>query len=507
MKPRSSPSPARRRKPSSLDSDPNPEFQQLQGEFYYRKAQVVLEQMVNTLDLSQRERSQLEPAVRGLNRMLTKLNQEVVQIAVFGLVGRGKSSLLNALLGEPVFTTGATHGVTQRVEMCPWSLAALDRSELARSELTSSELARSDWSLSTWDPSIDPQTTLLSLPSLGQSRVELVDTPGLDEIDGENRERLALKVAKRVDLILFVVSGDITQVEYDALLALRQASKPILLVFNKVDQYPEADRLAIYEKIRDDRLQDLISPAEIVMAAAAPLETQADRRPDGQITIQRQPGQPQITDLKLKILDLLHREGKALVALNSMLYADAANHHIVSRKMEIRDHAADQLIWNAAVTKGLAVALNPLTILDMVSGAAIDVVMILSLARLYGLPLTEHGAVNLLQKIALSMGSLTVTDLFTNLGLSSLKGLLSAAAPATAGASLAPYVPVASTQAAVAGLSSYGIGRITKTYLAQGATWGADGPKALVQTILSSLDDRSILSRLRQELELKIRRR
>lgn len=335
----------------------------------------------------------------------------------------------------------------------------------------------------------------------------MVDTPGLDEIDGESRENLARKVAKRVDLILFVVSGDITQVEYDALLALRQASKPMLLVFNKVDQYPEADRRAIYEKIRDDRLQDLISPDEIVMAAAAPLVTLADRRPDGQITIQRQPGQPQITDLKLKILDLLHREGKALVALNSMLYADAANHHIVSRKMEIRDHAADQLIWNAAVTKGLAVALNPLTILDMVSGAAIDVVMILSLARLYGLPLTEHGAVNLLQKIALSMGSLTVTDLFTNLGLSSLKGLLSAAAPATAGASLAPYVPVASTQAAVAGLSSYGIGRITKTYLAQGATWGADGPKALVQTILSSLDDTSILARLRQELELKIRRR
>ncbi|MGA1262631.1 MAG: DUF697 domain-containing protein [Prochlorothrix sp.] len=507
MKPRSSPSPARRRYPSQL----HPEFQQLQGEFHYRQAQAVLENLINTLDLSQRERSQLEPAVRGLNRMLTKLNQEVVQIAVFGLVGRGKSSLLNALLGEPVFTTGAVHGVTQRVEMCPWRLSVEGLTERwiegSGVEAIAEAGAHSRADDRPLTRSASPTLHTLSLPGLGQSRIELVDTPGLDEIDGESRENLARKVAKRVDLILFVVSGDITQVEYDALLALRQASKPMLLVFNKVDQYPEADRRAIYEKIRDDRLQDLISPDEIVMAAAAPLVTLADRRPDGQITIQRQPGQPQITDLKLKILDLLHREGKALVALNSMLYADAANHHIVSRKMEIRDHAADQLIWNAAVTKGLAVALNPLTILDMVSGAAIDVVMILSLARLYGLPLTEHGAVNLLQKIALSMGSLTVTDLFTNLGLSSLKGLLSAAAPATAGASLAPYVPVASTQAAVAGLSSYGIGRITKTYLAQGATWGADGPKALVQTILSSLDDTSILARLRQELELKIRRR
>ncbi|MGA1601512.1 MAG: GTP-binding protein [Prochlorothrix sp.] len=484
---------------------PHPEFQQLQGEFHYRQAQAVLEQLVSDLDLSQRERSQLEPAVRGLNRMLTKLNQEVVQIAVFGLVGRGKSSLLNALLGERVFVTGATHGVTQQVEMCPWRLSETSLAEARLAEVGSPGTSLAEAHPAQGVPGPNLQT--LSLPSLGQSRIELVDTPGLDEIDGESREKLARRVAKRVDLILFVVSGDITQVEYDALLTLRQASKPILVVFNKVDQYPEADRLAIYDKIRDDRLQDLISPDEIVMAAAAPLVTVADRGPTGQITIQRYPGEPQVTDLKLKLLDLLHQEGKALVALNSMLYADAANHHIVSRKMEIRDHAADQLIWNAAVTKGLAVALNPLTILDMVSGAAIDVVMILSLARLYGLPLTEYGAVNLLQKIALSMGSLTVTDLLTNLGLSSLKGILGAAAPATAGASLGPYVPVASTQAAVAGLSSYGIGRVTKTYLAQGATWGAEGPKALVQTILASLDEASILARLRRELEAKIRDR
>ena len=477
------------------------DFQQLQTELQYRQAQDILKGLVTNLDLSQREQSQLDSAVRGLQRMLAKLEGEVVQIAVFGLVGRGKSSLLNGLLGESVFVTGATHGVTQQVQACPWLGA-----EAAAAADTNPEAGTAADFRGVTRVAVPNVGSSPPVPGLGLARIELVDTPGLDEVSGEERERLARRVAKRVDLLLFVVSGDITQVEYEALLSLRQASKPMLLVFNKVDQYPEVDRQAIYEKIRDDRLRDLLSPDEIVMAAAAPLVTIAQRGLDGRVTLQRHSGEPQVADLKLKILNLLHREGKALVALNSMLYADAAHSHIVSRKLEIRDHAADQLIWNAALTKAVAVALNPLTLLDMVSGAAIDVILILSLSRLYGLPLTQYGAASLLQKIALSMGSLTATDLLTNLGLSSLKGLLGAAAPATGGASLVPYVPIATTQATIAGLSSYGIGRVTKTYLAQGATWGADGPKAMVQTLLSSLDQGSILARLRQELEAKLYR-
>ncbi|MEN9263107.1 MAG: GTPase, partial [Gloeomargarita sp. GMQP_bins_44] len=42
-----------------------------------------------------------------------RLTQGLVQVVALGLVGRGKSSLLNALVGEPVFATGAVHGVTR----------------------------------------------------------------------------------------------------------------------------------------------------------------------------------------------------------------------------------------------------------------------------------------------------------------------------------------------------------------------------------------------------------
>jgi GTPase len=455
-------------------------FDEIQAELNYRQAQVALQDLVDRLDLTPAERVGLEPEISGLAALLDKLDRWVVHIAAFGMVGRGKSSLLNALLGQPVFETGPIHGVTQIQQSANW-------------QITQEPIAGSDRSI-----------MRASLPGGNQSRIELIDTPGIDEVNGEVREALARQVAQQADLLLFIVSGDITKVEYQALSQLREVGKPIILVFNKIDQYPEADRMSIYCKIRDERVKELLSPAEIVMAAASPLVAQAVRRQDGKVVPQLTAGLPQVQDLKLKILEILQREGKSLVALNSMLYADDVNDRLIQRKMEIREQSANRLIWNAVMTKAVAVALNPVTVLDVFSSVVIDVTMILTLSKLYGIHMTQQGAVGLLKNIALTMGGLTASELLADFGLGSLKALLGVAAPITGGASLAPYVAIALTQAGVAGVSSYGIGQVTKTYLANGASWGPDGPKAVVTQILSTLDEESILHRIKAELRAKL---
>jgi len=60
------------------------------------------------------------------------------------------------------------------------------------------------------------------------------------------------------------------------------------------------------------------------------------------------------------------------------------------------------------------------------------------------------------------------------------------------------------TQAAVVGVATYGIGLVTKQYLANGATWGAEGPKPVVSRILDNLDEASILNRIKAELAQKL---
>ncbi len=458
-------------------------FDTILSDLSYQQAQAALETLVQKLDLTAQEQLGLEQELQDLLTMLDKLEHQVVHIAVFGMVSRGKSSLLNALLGQPMFATGPVHGVTRTTQRANWQIEPEKPAE----------------------PEDAVDVVRVSLPGLGQSRVEFIDTPGIDEVDGQEREAMARTIAKQADLILFVIAGDMTRVEYAALSELRQASKPILLVFNKVDQYPEADQQLIYAKIRDERVRELLSPSEIVMAAAAPLVAQPQQLPDGTWRAKLVPGMPQVEDLKLKILEILHREGKALIALNTLLYADDINEQIVQRKLEIRDQQANQLIWRSVITKATAIALNPVTAVDILSSAVIDVVMIVALARLYGLPMTQHEAVGLLRSIAIAMGGISVSELLATLGLSSLKGALSLAAPVTGGASLLPYVSVAMTQAGVAGFSSYGIGQVAKRYLANGATWGPDSPKSVVQEILANLDQSYILGRIKRELQGKIK--
>ncbi len=130
--------------------------------------------------------------------------------------------------------------------------------------------------------------------------------------------------------------------------------------------------------------------------------------------------------------------------------------------------------------------------------------MIVTLSKLYGIEMTQKGAADLLKNIGIAMGGMTGGELLATLGLSSLKGLFGVSAPATGGLSLLPYISVAITQAGVAGVATYGIGRVAKEYLANGASWGADGPKAVVSHILETLDEDSILNRIKDELRSKI---
>ncbi|WP_208821980.1 GTP-binding protein [Tolypothrix sp. PCC 7910] len=403
----------------------------------------------------------VKPELEALSTTLNKLDSNVIKIAAFGLVSRGKSAVLNALLGEKVLQTGPLNGVTQ------WPRSVR------------------------WQPG-------------GKVQVELIDTPGLDEIEGESRAQMAREVARQADLILFVVSGDITRTEYEALLDLRQAQKPLILVFNKIDLYPDTDRAKIYLNLQQlgaghPEAEPLL-PDEIVMVAAEPaaMEVRVEW-PDGNVTYEWETPPTQVDELKQTILNILNREGRSLLALNALIQAREAEAAIAQKTIDLRQQEAEEIIWQFTKYKALVVGLNPIAVLDILGGAIADLLLIRSLARLYGLPITSYEAGKILKTILLSSGGL----LLSKLGSSFLFGLGKSTAALASGdnpINITASAGSAIAQAGIAGYGAYAVGKAAQVYLENGCTWGQLGANTVIQEILSQVEPNTIVYRLRQEL-------
>lgn len=401
----------------------------------------------------------LKPELTVLNSTLNKLDSNVIAIAAFGLVSRGKSAVLNALLGQKILQTGPLNGVTQWCRSVQW--VANDKVQ-----------------------------------------VELIDTPGLDEIDGEARSQMAEDVARQADLILFVVAGDITQTEYEALCKLRQYQKPLILVFNKIDLYPDTDRQEIYQNLHQlGATTGEMLPDEIVMVAAepAPIEVRVEWA-NGEIGYQWETPTPQIDELKQKILNILNREGRSLLALNALVQAQKAQENIASITVAERQQQAEDLIWKYTKYKAGAIALNPIALIDLLGGFIADLALIRALARLYNLPMTGYEAAKLLRTIIFSSGGLLVgelaSSLFWGLGKSTAIAVSSGENPLN----ISTYAGAAAIQAGIAAYGCYAVGRAAQIYLERGGTWGQFGASTVIQEILSSTEPNTIIYRLRQEL-------
>src|SRR3954471_4112121 len=76
------------------------------------RARESLEETLAGLKLTPDEERAMAEELRQLRDLSKKLDENSVEIAAFGMVSRGKSSVLNALLGRDVFKTGNTHGTT-----------------------------------------------------------------------------------------------------------------------------------------------------------------------------------------------------------------------------------------------------------------------------------------------------------------------------------------------------------------------------------------------------------
>ncbi len=396
-------------------------------------------------------RESLSHDYAAVQAMLDKIEHGHLHLSVVGRVSTGKSSLLNALIGEERFSVSPIHGETRYSRMEAW---------------TEQEAGG----------------------------VFLIDTPGLDEAGGEEREALAREAAGRSDLVIFVLDGDITETELGALKAVLAQGRPVIVTLNKSDLYAGDECQALLESVKR-KTEGLVDPGHVLTAAAQPRpQTVVEVDAAGNEVSTERARAPDVQDLRLKLWEILEAEGKTLAALNASLFAADLSDQVGRRILAARREIGDKLVRTYCIGKGIAVAFNPVPVADLFAAAFVDVGMVVHLSRVYDLPLSRKEAGSIVKVIVAESAALMGTVWALHLVSSALKvGTLGLSTILTAGA-----------QGAIAYYSTYLVGQAAAEYLADGKSWGEGGPKKVVKEILDSLDRDTVLRDAKREIQARL---
>ena len=421
------------------------------GDDHLTLARESLRELIQDSRLPEGVRDSLANDYAQVQAMLDKLEHGHLHLSAFGRVSTGKSSLLNALIGEERFSVSPVHGETRRSSIQAW-----DEAEAGG--------------------------------------VFLIDTPGLDEAGGEDREALAREVAGRSDLVMFVLDGDITDTELSALKAVLSTGRPVLVVLNKSDLYTTDEGDALLQSIRS-KTAAMLDPRYVIAAAAQPRpQAVVEIDADGNELSTTREREPDVTELRLRLWEILEAEGKTLAALNASLFAADLSDQVGRRILAARAELGEKLVRTYCVAKGIAVAFNPVPIADLFAAAFIDVGMVVHLSKVYGLPLSRTEAGSIVKVIVAESAALMGTVWALHFVSSALKvGTIGLSTILTAGA-----------QGAIAYYSTYLVGRAAAEYLAKGKSWGDGGPKQVVKQILDSLDRDTVLRDAKREIQARL---
>jgi uncharacterized protein (DUF697 family)/energy-coupling factor transporter ATP-binding protein EcfA2 len=203
------------------------------------------------------------------------------------------------------------------------------------------------------------------------------------------------------DLVLFLVTGDITESEYQTLKYLATIRRT-LLVLSKQDQYLPEERQTILEQLQRRSL-GVLPGQDVVAIAAAPNPLKVrQHQPDGSVQEWQEEQSADIAPLVQRLDYILQNEARQLILTSSFNNAVSLTGQAKAVLNDIRRARAlpvvEQFQWIAA---GTAFA-SPLPAVDLVATVAINVQMIIDLGTIY----RHRFSVQQAKTVAATMGSL-----------------------------------------------------------------------------------------------------
>ena len=487
------------------------------------------------------------------------MSDRALDVAVYGIINAGKSSLINALAGRNERPAGPIGGTTVDVAGVEWRVVETvgdagpsdpspqpspARGEGAREEGESGDALRSGGASSS-DPSPQPSPTRgegarrkapaiwaegvggekstrtentedeLSAPlspcggGLGRGvagdsahatdaihyTIRLLDTPGLEEVGDEVRGHLATAAARSADLVLFVLSEDLTATARRALVHLKEVGKPIVVALNKVDLLDPEEQATVLAAVRKG-LEDLIPAEDIVPIAAAPIVRRLVILPGGGSRVETTRGEPEVDALERRLLDVLASSAGDLKAL-----ADAASRvesHVATRegdRARLRERA-ERVADETSAALAVALAVNPVPLLDFLAGPGGLAILVRRVSEVYGEHLSREVARGLAGELIRGGRVVLWGSLAATIGGGAMKIL-----PGFG------HLAGALTQGASAGYFGHVVGRALVDYLDHGHDWGDGGLVAALDRIAASTDRKAITRGLVDRIKARLKGR
>ena len=261
--------------------------------------------------------------------------------------------------------------------------------------------------------------------------IELIDAPGFDFCDIKDPENIFSQINSS-ELILFTIAGDINRNEVSQINSFIKNGKKIILVFNKIDMWKGHDLKEILKNIRLKLPQYIKIP--IIINSK--------------------------NNIRNQLSELINNYGESLLTLNSLQLADKLFLKIKEQRLKKRQREAQSIIGKFATIKASGVALNPLVLLDIAGGFALDTALVSELSKVYGLNIKGESARKIIKKISINNIFLGATQISINTSFNLLRKVFLATAPFTNGLSLLPYGPIAILQAAISVRSTKIVGKL-----------------------------------------------
>jgi predicted GTPase len=193
-----------------------------------------------------------EETKKGCEELMVKLAEDRFTLAVLGEFKRGKSSLMNAIIGRNLLPVGmlpVTSAITILRYGSPEKLIVNRHSSLLLEELPVSMLC--DYITMKGNPENKKNVSTvyldLSIPFL-QMGIELVDTPGIGSVINDHT-LTTYDFLPSCDAVLFVTSADMpmSNAELDFLFRIKKYCNKIFFIINKIDLISINERTEILE--------------------------------------------------------------------------------------------------------------------------------------------------------------------------------------------------------------------------------------------------------------------